>query len=288
MIDILVTERNARDGMPEGIYSRAGGSAANVAAWATACGYPSAWVGVVGDDIAGDVLIQDLKACGVVPYGARLPASESGIVISWLGRTRDRTMHSARAAASRLQSEFLPLDVFEQATAVHVTGYSMTSPEGFQATQRALSIGRRKGALLSLDPSDPSIIRSVGVERIHELVTDLQVDVIFANRCEATALTGCKRPRLAAAILGRLVRYAIVKDSARGCYLYCSGRCLYIPAVPAPVVDTTGAGDAFAGAWLANYLTSYDAPTACRIAATRASHAIGWIGARPRADVTGR
>jgi sugar/nucleoside kinase (ribokinase family) len=272
--------------MPDGIYIRPGGSAANVAAWAAAAGLQSSWMGRVGDDAIGEYLLRDLAHSGVAPHAARIKGVETGVVISWVGKRGNRSMHSSRAAAASVDLSSLDLSAVRDATAVHVSGYTAATADGFEAIKRVMLTAKSARAFVSFDPSDPNIVRAVGPVRLMKLLNECRVSLIFANRREARALTGAKTAVDATSSLARIVEMAIVKDGGRGCYLATGGTVAHIPAVrvPAPT-DTTGAGDAFAGAWLAAYLRSADPQDACLVGSQAAALAIQTLGGRPQSSL---
>lgn len=299
LLDVLITRSRLADGMPDGIYLRPGGSAAHVAAWASSEGYPSAWLGVIGADTAGDFLLADLRRSGVVAYPVQRFGLETGVVLSWIGAGGNRTMHSARWAAAAIDPSSIPLEPVQTAAAVHVTGYLALATRGIEAVETIFRAGRDRQAFLSFDPSDAGIVRTIGPQRLRGLLRRLRVDAIFANRREATALTGLMGPRQAAVSLAETVDIAVVKDGARGCYVCQSsqpGRKLrsmanihqertgplgHVPAMEVNVVDTTGAGDAFAGAWLASYLREGNVTDAALRGVMAAARCVQAVGGRP-------
>jgi sugar/nucleoside kinase (ribokinase family) len=281
LLDIMITARKQSDGMPEGIYLRPGGSAANVAAWAVRSGAEASWLGVVGSDTAGDFLLADLERAGVYPSVTKLDGVETGIVISRLGSRGERHMHSARLASSRLRREHLSESVIRSAAAVHATGYAMNSAEGFRAVEWALRLASKSGAFTSVDPSTKGIVNAIGRERFLEFLEASRVSAVFANRTEAQAISNVAGARRSAEVLSGHVPLAIVKDGARGSYVHSGSGVHFTPAIPAVAVDTTGAGDAFAGGFLAAYLESCNLERASREATVAASRAIEAVGARP-------
>lgn len=285
LLDIMITVRNRSDGMPEGIYLRPGGSAANVAAWATSCGAEATWVGVVGSDTAGEFLLADLRRCGVSCAANTLSGFETGVVISRLGARGERHMHSARLAGSRLKREHIPPTLLTSAAAVHVTGYAMNTSEGFEAVDWALRLAAKAGAFTSVDPSNRSVVEVVGRERFIHFLEAAEVKAVFANKAEAQAITDSSGSRAAANALSHHVPFAIVKDGARGSYLSSSSYTHFTPAIRTAAIDTTGAGDAFAGGWLATYLRTGDSKHASLAGTEVAASAITSIGARPVARV---
>ncbi len=281
MLDIIVDRRVVQDGMPSGIYVRPGGSGANTAVWAKRSGIEAAWNGVVAADQAAEVLVQSLKDEDVVVSVTRIPGGESGVVLSWLGRSAHRTMHSARSVASLIGPQHVDVELIRRARAVHITGYLLTTPGGLDAASLALEEGRKANCVLSFDASSPFVIRTIGVERLKEIFRHFQVDILLANRSEAAELTGILSARESAVALTPLTRIAIVKDGGHGSYLAQEGRCVFTKSNRVKPIDTTGAGDAFGGTWLGSFLQHGDTTRASETASRVAATAIQSIGARP-------
>jgi sugar/nucleoside kinase (ribokinase family) len=128
-----------------------------------------------------------------------------------------------------------------------------------------------------------AVIRTIGGDAVMDLLRKWNIGVIFANRSEGQELTGASGASEAALLLSRVADIAVLKDGGRGSYVVQAGRVRHCPAVRTTPIDTTGAGDAFAGAWLADYLVDGDAVAACRAGSGAAARAIGLIGGRPAA-----
>ncbi len=106
------------------------------------------------------------------------------------------------------------------------------------------------------------------------------VDVFFPNHKEATLLTGKEDPRTAALKLAEHTSVVAVKDGANGAYIAHDGRVIHFPGFHVDVVDTTGAGDAFAGAFMASYAKHGDVERAGWLANATASFNVRRLGTR--------
>ena len=133
---------------------------------------------------------------------------------------------------------------------------------------------------VSLDPSSAALLEHVGAARFLEMTRG--VDLLLANRDEAAILAGTDDPHQAAAKLGDTYREVVVKVGANGA-LWQQG--FITASAPAErnvdVVDTTGAGDAFAAGFLASWLLHPEPETALAAGNRLAARAVGKVGARP-------
>ena len=211
----------------------AGGQAANVAAWAAAFGAGSRFVGKRARDAAGRVAAEELRACGVDVVGPEVE-SGTGTVVSLATPDGKRTMLSDRGVATELRANELEPAWLADADWLHVPGYSLAAEPLAQAAVEAA----RRAERVSVDVSSTAAVEAAGVDRFRELLRSVRHDVLFANEEEA-ALVG---PTQAAT--------TVVKRGARGCVVRTFDEEREFPAHDAVVVDTTGAGDAFAAGFL--------------------------------------
>lgn len=258
------------------IERRAGGSAANVAAWLGALGAEVDFVGTVHASDR-DRHARLLEETGVT---TALQASEEPtgtIVLLVEGETR--TMLTARGANDRTRPESVPAPLLRAAGHVHLTGYSLfaSDPDGW----RTLLVDARP-ATSSVDPSSTAFLEEFGVERF--LRTTAGVDVAFPNLDEGRLLTGRTGPEaVAEALLEHYPVVALTLGPDGVLVRTRSGDALALPAVPPPggALDPTGAGDAFAAGFLHSWTSGADAGTAAAAGTGTASRAVALVGARP-------
>ncbi len=253
-----------------------GGSGANVAAAVAGAGGTARFVGRVGADPAGDALVLQLAAAGVDVQVHR--EGRTGCVVVLVDERGERTMFPDRGAATRL-GPILPDDLAGTAV-LHVPLYGLADPGAGAPVLGALEHVRRAGGRLSLDLSATSAIERLGRPAIAALIEDLRPELVFANTAEA-AVAG-----LAGAVPPPGVIY-VVKDGGQPVVITTDdGTRTAVPPEPiADVQDTTGAGDAFAGAFLA----TWSGGTTLRRAAARGHRAAAGVlavsGADPRPSV---
>lgn len=217
------------------IALHSGGQAANVAAWVAALGGTSRFIGKCADDPAGALAAFHLTALGVELVGPREPTG-SGVVVSLVDPSGERTMCSDRGVAPDLRPDEIEAGWFDGCTRLHLSGYALLREPIRSAAARAVEHARTAGASISVDLSSWSAIRDFGAGRFRSDLADLAPDVIFANEDEESAIGG----RIEGC-------HWILKRGARGASFDGDER----EAIPVDeVVDSTGAGDAFAAGWL--------------------------------------
>lgn len=183
-------------------------------------------------------------------------------------------------ANAALSPSDLPDALFRPGRHLHLSGYTLLHEGSRLAGLAALDLARLRGMTVSVDPASTGPITDTGVDRFLGWIEGL--DVLLANETEACLLTGLTDPAEAGAALADRFGVVVVKVGADGAWWYsATGAPVHGPAVAVDVVDTTGAGDAFAAGFLPPW-TSGSAPVDCLRAGNRvASMAVSRVGARP-------
>lgn len=264
-----------------------GGSAANAAVWAARCGMPTTFVGKVGRDRFGLLAEEDLASERVEAYLIRTEAHLTGAVAVWIDHTGQRSMVSGKGADHALLPQELPRRLLRQVRHLHLSAWSLFADPPRAAACAAATVVREAGGAVSLDPGSFQMIESMGVDAFLEVSRSLDPTVLFPNAEEAATLTGERAPdamaeRLAALFPGALVALKLDADGAF--VLTPEGRGTPIPPTVNRLVDATGAGDAFAGAFLSRWLRGVDAAEAARFAVGVSEWVIQQVGARPTLD----
>jgi sugar/nucleoside kinase (ribokinase family) len=245
------------------IRRRPGGSAANVAAAAARLGAPTRFVGQVGDDPLGGSLTAELAATGVDVDHVRR-AGRTATIVVLVDASGERTMLVDRGSARELDG--VDASWLDGATVLHLTLYSLLD-EPIATTGRTLAeLARRRAVPVSVDVSSTALIEAAGPDRVLTLIRSLRPSVVFANADEAELL----------ALDGPLDRaLVVVKRGAEPCLVHTPGAPPVAVAALAVggVVDTTGAGDAFAAGMLTHPGWRDDPEGACR-AGHRSAHAL--------------
>jgi len=254
-----------------------GGSCANVITTAALLGARTTFCGQVGDDRFGHEYAERMgRLCGGHHLHVQ-PGAPTGKCLSLVSRDGERTMATTLGCAIELEPRYLFRDALESSRWFHLTGYLFTGGRMGDTAQAALEHGRRHGVKISLDVADAWVVNTLH-DRIWSMIEEF-ADVVFTNEEESRALCG-GTPEDAVSRLAECCEVAVVKLGARGSLIRTDGETVHVPAHPvARVVDTTGAGDAFAGGFLFGLSRGLSASRSGLLAARVASEVVGQTGA---------
>jgi sugar/nucleoside kinase (ribokinase family) len=248
---------------PARITARPGGSAGNAAAWLGLLGADVVFVGRVGsDDVDRHAAL--FRKARVDPRLTVDPVLPTGAVVS-IVEGQSRTMLTQRGANTAFDPASVTDDLLERAAVLHLTGYTLFGAADHAPYRALFDRARAAGVAVSVDCGSASFLRGEGRRRFLDVVAG--ATILFPNLDEGRALTGLEAPHEVLAALLELFPVVALSLGSTGCLVAVSGgEPVSIPAVPATVVDTTGAGDAFAAGFLAGIVHGFDLETAGRLA----------------------
>jgi fructokinase len=269
--------------MPPGLES-SGGSAANTCAVAAGLGARVAYIGKVADDQLGGVFRHDINAVGVhfptVPLVGGAPTARCLILVTPDGQ---RTMNTFLGACVSLTEADVDPSLVAASAVTYLEGYLFDPPAAQAAFRKAAQAAHAAGRRVALSLSD-----AFCVNRHREAFLDLvanHVDILFANETEITALYERNSFEEAATAARQDVALAALTRSEAGSVILHGDDTVVVEAEPATVVDTTGAGDAYAAGFLAGLTSGHSLNLCGRMASIAAAEIIGHYGARPEADL---
>jgi sugar/nucleoside kinase (ribokinase family) len=262
-----------------------GGSAANTIAGIAALGGKTAYIGKVADDQLGSVFTHDIRAVGVAydtpPLKGGLPTARCLIFVTPDGQ---RTMQTFLGATTQLGPEDVNMEYITSSKVLYLEGYLWDQPRAKQAMRDAAVAAKKAGVKVSLTLSD-----AFCVDRYRSEFLDLvehHVDILFANEHEILSLYEVHTFDEALQRVRHHCEIAALTRSEKGSVILRGDDVHVIDAEPGiTVVDTTGAGDAYAGGFLYAYTHGFDLAIAGRLGGAMAAEVIGRIGPRPQTDV---
>jgi sugar/nucleoside kinase (ribokinase family) len=264
---------------PASITTRGGGAGANVAAHLAALGTTVVLAGCIGDDAAGAALTGELSAAGVRLALRTVPGAATGTIVSLVEPDGQRSMLADRGANLALRPADVPTP--RPGGHLHLSGYTLLDPRPRAAGLAALAAAVAAGCTVSVDPASSGPLAGYGVERW--LADTAAATLLMPNADEARLLSGCRDVGDAARALAAVHPVVVVSLGAGGALWAAGGDLVHRPAHPATVVDTTGAGDAFAAGVLAVWVRAGGRPEPVRAleaGLARAAGVVGRAGAR--------
>lgn len=242
-----------------------GGAPGNFLAALTAYGQRTAFLGKVGDDAFGHLLLSTLSAAGIETRGIVVdPSVFTTLAFVTFSPEGDRSFSFARkpGADTRLTYEELDLSLIDESRAFHFGTLSLTGEPVRTATQKAVAYAKAQGKLITFDPNLRPPLWDSEEEAREQILWGLQqADVVKISDNEVEFLWGCGEEEGARRLLEEFgVKLAMVTLGPKGCYLANANGAVHAPCPPANTIDTTGAGDIFGGSAVSRVLKLGKAP----------------------------
>ncbi|MGA5409043.1 carbohydrate kinase family protein [Streptomyces lavendulocolor] len=257
-----------------------GGAGANVACWAAHGGCADVRIlGRVGADRAA-WHEERLRRAGVRPLLVRDAGAPTATVVALVDGNAERTFLTDSGAVLRLAPGDWSPKLLDGVTHLHLSGYLFFAGTSRETARLALATARERGVPVSVDPASAGFVRELGAAPF--LAAAEGADLFLPNADEAALLTGLAAPEEAAAALSGRFPLVVVTTGAAGALVAESGR--IVARVVAPVVravDSTGAGDAFTGAFLAAHLSGAGPVAAAEAGCRAGATAVTALGGRP-------
>ena len=270
--------------MPPAVQT-SGGSVANTAAVAGQMGAKAAFIGVVADDQFGTIFRHDIRASHVhyqtPPANGGDPTARCLILVTPDGQ---RTMNTYLGVSSTLAPAHLDAALIADSAIIYLEGFLFYVPHSRDAAIAAAEIAHRAGRRVAISLSDFLCVER-NLEAFRAMVRD-HVDIVFANERELAALTGLDDFEAGAAAVRGQVEIAVLTRGEHGSVIFRGEERVVVQAEPTEVVDTTGAGDAYAAGFMVGLVQGQSLATCGRWASRAAAETISRMGARPPGDLS--
>ena len=265
LIDFAAKSKDP-DGYPT-MAANPGGAPGNFLAALNVYGKKTAFLGKVGDDAFGQLLLGTLQRAGIDTRGVLAdPDYFTTLAFVTFNDAGDRSFSFARkpGADTQLRWEEVDQSLIDEARVVHFGTLSLTDEPARTATQKAVTYAKQTGKLISCDPNlRVPLWRSKEEAREQMLWSLQQADLVKISDNEVSFLWACSPEDGAEKLLREFgVKLAMVTLGAEGCLLRTKNACFRAPAPKVHPVDTTGAGDIFGGSAMARFLDLKKAPDA--------------------------
>lgn len=278
VIAVIKTKINYGSDTPSKISTHGGGAAGNVASWASSLGASTRIVARVGDDSAGTAVLSEFNSLGISYGDAIIAGAQTGVVVVLVDTSGERTMFPETGANSGLSVADLPsLDGVE---IVYLSGYSLLDPGSRPGVLEMIAKITEAKIPIFFDPATVGGMSEVDISEVRSWLP--LMSALFMNEEEATFLTG--ETKLEPALDSLLIQapLVVIKRGSHGAIgKMRGGESVSIPAVPTIVLDTTGAGDSFAGGYIASWINDRDLLNCMEAGAITAGQCVAIVGARP-------
>ena len=228
-----------------------GGSAANTIAGIAKLGGSTTYIGKVKDDDLGNIFVKDLREQGVIyntPLADKIANDQTGRCTIIVTPDGERTMNTYLGVTEYLKPSDIDEAQIMNSEWIYLEGYRFDGPESHEAFNKATNISKAHNGKVALTLSDPFC-----VERHREAFKTLiksNTDLLFCNEFELKALYQTEDLNAALELGTKEVDILACTAAEKGAYIMQNNEKIHVPAVPTKIVDATGAGDMFAGAFL--------------------------------------
>ncbi len=261
------------------VHRSAGGSAANTVIALAQLGGRGYYTCKIADDELGHLYAEDLRANGVETNAREVrEQGHTGRCLVFVTPDAERTMATYLGITGGLGRSELDPEALHASEYVYMEGYLATSASAKDAAIRARELAREAGVRTALSLSDPGIVANFR-ESLMEMIGD-GIDLVFANADEAMGMADAADLDGAVQWLKGIANEFVITRGPNGSLVFDGAGLTEVPAHPVEPVDTVGAGDMFAGAFLYGRTHGWSHRDAARLASAEAARLITTYGAR--------
>lgn len=271
-----------------------GGSESNVAIGAARLGIKTAWIGRVGSDELGEMVLRELRAEGIRTLARVDPTRPTGLMLKARRTSQSAhvTYYRTGSAGSALDPSDVDPEVLKKAHFFHTSAITAAiSASAANAVHESIETCRAVGTLVSIDLNFRRALWSELEARDQFRHLASLADIVFATEAEARiACRSAQVHELAQELAELGAGRAVVKLGERGAVASIDGRIQTIAPLPVLAVDSVGAGDAFAAGYLAATIQRHDTESALNWAALMGAWSVAthgdWQGLPSRTELT--
>jgi sugar/nucleoside kinase (ribokinase family) len=265
------------------VTSASGGSAANTLIGIAQFGGSAYYACQLGRDEWGDFYHRDLEAAGVKSDATNRVDDPTGTCMVFITPDADRTLNTFLGANLSFGPKQITAEPIAKSQYIYIEGYLASGDDSFDACLKAQDLAQKNGTKVSLTLSDPFMV-NLFKERFTRLV-DNGVDLLFCNEDESLAYTGAADRDTACAALAQKAATVCVTCGPDGILLATQGQTHQVAGVQVEAVDTTGAGDMFAGGYLYGVTNGYTPVQAAQLGSYAAAQVVARFGPRLESDL---
>jgi sugar/nucleoside kinase (ribokinase family) len=256
-----------------------GGSACNSVVAASRFGSSAFFSGKVADDEEGVFFVKDLKHSGVDFHQVDPSNGVTGKCLVMVTPDAERTMNTNLGASLELSYREIDETALANSDWLYIEGYVVTDDQRTSVARDAMAFAKKNRVKTSLSLSDPFVVE-VFSDNIKTIIGENGVDLIFCNGDEARSFTGTHTIEAAAEALKKYAKTFAITRGPGGSLVFDGTNLIHTPGILTNAIDTNGAGDIFAGAFLHALISGRDYSWAAQFANTAASIVVSSFGPR--------
>ena len=274
--ETLLTELKQRFGLKK---RAGGGSAANSIVAISQFGGDTFYACKVADDETGDFYMKDLAVAGVTTKLDQIKGDGvTGKCLVMVTDDAERTMNTYLGITSDFSEEDLHLEELINSEYLYIEGYLVTSDVSRNAAIKARELAQKHNVKTAFTFSDPAMV-TYFKEGVSEII-GAGVDVLFSNEEEARIYTGKDNLDDAISELSRIANKVIITLGRKGAKVISENKHVDIEVSKVKAIDTNGAGDMFAGAFMYGLTQGMSDRDAGMLASESAARIVATFGAR--------
>lgn len=255
-----------------------GGSAGNTIIAASYFGAKAFFSGKVANDDNGEFYMQDMANAGVHTPDIAAEEGITGKCLILITPDAERSMNTFLGASENFSTRELDKQAIAESEYLYIESYLVTSETGRQAATEARKTAQSNNTKVALSFSDPGIVAHFK-QGIDEIMGG-SIDLIFCNKEEALSYASTDNLDVAIELLKKISHEFVITLGAEGAIIYNNNKLINVPGVSVTAVDTNGAGDMFAGAFLYATTQGIDHEAAGHFASKAAAKVVSQFGPR--------
>ena len=255
-----------------------GGSAANTTVAFSALGGTAFYGCRVGNDDLGSIYLNGLNEAGIKTAAQSISEGVTGTCMVLISPDSERTMHTYLGITAELTAEQIDFEPLKAAKWLYIEGYLSTSDTARVAVKQARELAKAHGVKIALSLSDPAMVQYAR-QGLEELLDD-GVDLLFCNEQEALMFSNTETLDAAIEVLKSKNQHIVITQGANGAVIIDPEQQFHVAGREVHAVDTNGAGDAFAGAFLYAINAGLTLKAAAQLAILISSEVVAQFGPR--------
>ena len=248
-----------------------GGSAANTINGLANLGLSAGYIGKIHNDKYGEIFRKDMTEKGIEAILLE-GTQDTGIATTLISPDSQRTFGTYLGAAVELTASDIKSEFFDHYDLLHIEGYLVQNHE---LIETAVKIAKSKGLKVCIDMASYNVVE-LNLEFLQSLIRNY-VDIVFANEEESKAFTGLE-PEQALNEISKICDIAVVKIGAKGSMVKRGDEKVFVEAIKADPVDTTGAGDLYASGFLYGLVHDYSLSKCAELGSLLGGNVIEVVG----------